>query len=164
MTQTHTTNISKVVFFTSILFALSYFSPSSAYAQLTKEVNKNIGIGVMLGEPTGVTVKIWKGDKTAFDIGGAWSIAKENEALHLHASLLRHSWFQDRPNIAFYYGIGGRILFIDDAAIGVRVPFGLTYVANKLPLDFFVEVAPIFDLVPDSGFAGNGAIGMRIYF
>jgi len=148
----------------AVSLILIFMLPADAQAQLRQQVTKNFGIGAMFGEPTGVTVKVWSGNNVAFDVGGAWSLASSDQDLHLHASMLFHSWFNDRPNVAFYYGIGGRILFADDSKIGVRIPFGLTYVMGRLPLDLFVEVAPILDLVPDTGFAGNGAVGARIYF
>lgn len=154
--------ILKPVIFAGLL--LAFLLPVSAQAQLTQQVNKNFGIGAMFGEPTGVTVKVWTGNNVAFDVGGAWSLANSDADLHLHASMLFHNWFNNRPNVAFYYGIGGRVLLADDSSLGVRIPFGLTYVMARLPLDLFVEVAPILDLVPDTGFAGNGAVGARIYF
>lgn len=124
----------------------------------------DFGLGVMLGEPTGVSVKVWTTNQSAFDIGAAWSLSGSREALHLHADLLWHFWFPDTENVAFYYGIGGRVIFTDDAHAGVRVPLGLTYVFEEIPFDLFVEAVPIFDLAPDTEFAGNGAVGVRYYF
>jgi hypothetical protein len=124
----------------------------------------NLGIGALLGEPTGVTVKVWTGNRSALDVGAAWSLGGENEALHLHADYLMHSWFDETEELALYYGIGGRINFEDDPAIGVRIPIGLTYVFNEIPFDLFVEAAPIVDFAPETEFAGNGAVGLRFYF
>lgn len=149
-------------------FALSFFallfittSFSSVNAQ---KKGDNFGIGVMLGEPTGISIKKWTGDITAFDLGAAWSLGGKNEALHLHSDFLLHKWFQDNENLAFYYGIGGRVILDDDAHAGIRFPLGLNYVFENAPFDFFLEAVPIFDLTPDTEFAGNGAIGMRFYF
>jgi hypothetical protein len=136
-----------------------------AKAQNGPTEGDNFGIGVMLGEPTGVSVKSWFSETTAFDIGAAWSLS-DNEDLHLHADYLIHSWFDDIENgsLAFYYGIGGRIIFADDAEAGVRVPLGLNYIFEEIPFDLFVEAVPIFDLTPDTELAGNGAVGLRYYF
>src|SRR5690625_5780019 len=125
----------------AVSLILIFMLPADAQAQLRQQVTKNFGIGAMFGEPTGVTVKVWSGNNVAFDVGGAWSLASSDQELHLHASMLVHSWFNDRPNVAFYYGIGGRMLFADDSKNGVIISFGLTYVMGRLPLDLFVEVA-----------------------
>jgi len=50
-----------------------------------------------------------------------------------------------------------------DELLGVRVPFGLTYLFAKSPFDIFAEIVPILDLVPDTDFGLNGAIGVRFY-
>lgn len=141
-------------------------NPDSAKAQANPEGGQNFGIGLMLGEPTGISVKSWNGDRTAFGIGAAWSLSGRNEAIHLHADYLVHSWFSgvDRGRLAFYYGIGGRIIFADDATAGVRIPLGLNYVFENAPFDLFVEAVPILDLTPDTELAGNGAVGIRYYF
>ncbi len=126
----------------------------------------NLGIGIMVGEPTGVSVKTWNSGRSAFGIGAAWSLSGRNEALHLHADYLLHSWFTEmnEERLAFYYGIGGRIIFAGDPTAGVRIPFGLNYVFAGIPFDIFVEAVPILDLTPEIEFAGNGAVGIRYYF
>jgi len=126
----------------------------------------NVGIGIMIGEPTGLSVKLWTSSRSAFNIGAAWSLSGRNEAIHLHADYLFHTWFGDvnRGQLGFYYGIGGRAIFAGDPTVGVRVPLGLNYVFENIPFDLFVEAVPILDLSPDTRFAGNGAFGLRYYF
>lgn len=140
--------------------------PDVIKAQANSDNGGNFGIGLMLGEPTGVSIKSWNGNRSAFDIGAAWSLSGRNEAIHLHADYLVHSWFNDVDSgrLAFYFGIGGRVIFSSDATAGVRVPLGLNYLFQNIPFDLFVEAVPIFDFAPDTEFAGNGAIGIRYYF
>ncbi|MBP2681688.1 MAG: hypothetical protein H6Q78_1551, partial [Candidatus Krumholzibacteriota bacterium] len=45
-----------------------------------------------------------------------------------------------------------------------RVPVGLTYIFDGAPLDIFFEIVPILDLIPDTEFDANAAIGIRFYF
>lgn len=157
--------ISRVFILSIITCTLFMLKPDSSKAQANPEGGNNFGIGVIIGEPTGLSVKSWNADKTAFNIGAAWSLT-EREALHLHADFLLHSWFDDvdTGRLAFYYGIGGRIIFADDTQVGVRVPLGLNYILPKVPFDLFAEVAPILDLTPTLEFAGNGGAGIRYYF
>lgn len=149
----------------SILIAvLALLQVQALQAQEINDIDKELGLGVMLGEPTGVSVKFWTTNQSAFDIGAAWSLSGSREALHLHADLLWHSWFPDTENLAFYYGIGGRVILTEEAHAGVRAPLGLTYVFDNVPFDLFVEAVPIFDLAPNTELAGNGAVGIRYYF
>lgn len=147
-----------------ILGTLIALQPDPARAQEAIDTNGNFGIGVMVGEPTGISVKNWLSGSSAFDVGAAWSLGNRNEAIHLHADYLMHSWFADAEGLAFYYGIGGRVIFADDPTAGIRVPIGLNYVFTEVPFDLFVEAVPILDLTPDFEFAGNGAVGVRYYF
>lgn len=139
-------------------------APGPATAQASSDNRGNFGIGIMLGEPTGVSVKAWNSSRSAFDIGAAWSLTGREEALHLHSDYLLHSWFNNAEDLAFYYGIGGRVIFADDATAGIRLPLGLNFIFQTIPFDLFVEAVPILDLTPDTELAGNGAVGIRYYF
>src|SRR6056297_1658834 len=89
-----------------IIFINLTMLPASTSAQANVDGTRNLGLGLMLGEPTGVSVKSWLGTKSAFDIGAAWSLSGRNEALHLHADYLYHRWFlkQGSPCILLRYG------------------------------------------------------------
>lgn len=128
----------------------------------------DFGLGIILGEPTGISAKLWTGSRTAFDGAVAWSLGN-NEEFHLHADYLVHNFSLikvEKGRLPFYYGIGGRIRFADvgDDHVGVRVPVGLDYLFYNLPLDLFFELVPILDLAPDTDFDLNAAIGMRYFF
>jgi hypothetical protein len=149
-----------------IICVLTGLQVESLSAQANTGNGGNFGIGVMFGEPTGISIKNWTGGSTAINIGAAWSLSGRNEAIHLHADFLFHSWFSDinTGKLAFYYGFGGRVIFAGDPTAGVRIPLGLNYVFENIPFDLFVEAVPIFDVAPDTKFAGNGAFGIRYYF
>ncbi|HCD51909.1 MAG TPA: hypothetical protein DEQ34_05650 [Balneolaceae bacterium] len=124
--------------------------------------NDNFGLGLMIGEPTGVSIKKWLSERTAFDIGAAWSL-NDFETLHLHSDFLIHTPFDDNPGLTFYYGAGVRVLFAKDPGVGIRAPLGLSYQFDSIPFDLFLEAVPILNLTPYISLAGNGAIGMRYY-
>lgn len=149
-------------FFLCLIFVIGIYSQDSSLSAQQK--GENFGIGIMIGEPTGLTIKKWMSDNTAFDIGAAWSLSNTDEALHLHSDFLLHNWFNDNPNLAFYFGIGARTILDSNAKLGLRIPFGLNYVFENGPFDVFVEAVPIIDIAPDAEFAGNGAVGLRFYF
>ncbi|MEQ9265690.1 MAG: hypothetical protein RLN81_10745, partial [Balneolaceae bacterium] len=70
-----------------------------------------------------------------------------------------------RGNLALYYGIGARVLLTDnDSVFGARIPLGINYLLADAPIDFFIEIAPIVNVIPDTDADGDGAIGVRFYF
>lgn len=141
-------------------------SPQTAKAQAGGDNGGNVGLGVMLGEPTGISLKAWNNSRSAFDFGVAWSFAGSDDDIYLHADYLLHSWIDgvEQGQLAFYYGIGGRMVFSDDPTAGIRIPFGLNYLIGEAPVGVFMEVVPVLNLTPDTDFDGNGALGIRYYF
>ena len=131
--------------------------------------NGDFGLGIILGEPTGISGKLWTGDNSAVDGAVAWSM-DNNASLHLHADYLVHSFTSGRVEkgrLPIYYGIGGRIKFSEnnnDDFIGVRVPVGIEYLFENAPVDIFFEIVPILDLAPDTDFDLNAAVGARYFF
>lgn len=124
------------------------------------------GLGVILGEPTGISGKLWTGTGKAIDGAVAWSF-RDKSSLHLHADYLFHNFnlFKvKKGKLLLYYGIGGRIKFEDDSKVGVRVPVGINYLIAKAPLDVFFEIVPLLELAPDTEFGFNAAIGVRYFF
>ena len=156
---------SKVLSILTLAFAMMVMAPNEVKAQANGNGGK-LGVGVMLGEPTGISIKSWNNSRSAFDVGAAWSFAGNNDAIHLHGDYLLHSWLNvEKGDLAFYYGIGARVVLSDpDAKAGVRVPFGLNYIIPDSRVDVFVEAVPILNLTPNTGFDGNGALGIRYYF
>jgi hypothetical protein len=126
----------------------------------------NHGIGIIVGEPTGISFKHWTSKKTAFDAAIAWSTGK-NRAFHIHADYLIHNFhildIGDKRT-SLYYGIGGRFRENDSNKLGVRFPIGIDYIFKKIPIEIFFEIAPIFDLTPKTEFNFNGGIGVRYLF
>ena len=141
-----------------ITAAIGSFSSLDAQSR-----HSNTEIGIILGDPTGLSLKFWQSNTTAFDAAFAWSIGKKGNVL-LHANYLVHSWQGvSRGSLALYYGLGARIIFADDPVFGARIPLGLQYIIPSTRLSFFAEVAPTLDLIPSTSFDVNGGIGLRIF-
>ena len=90
--------------------------------------------------------------------------------LFIHIDYLYHFYnVFETPNIPLYLGVGGRIKLKNnehnsDMRLGVRVPFGIAYQFSEVPVDVFLEIAPVLDLNPSTSGSINGAIGVRYYF
>ncbi|MBI3192543.1 MAG: hypothetical protein HYZ36_07755 [Pedosphaera parvula] len=128
------------------------------------------GAGVLAGEPSGLSFKLWLTPESALDAGFAWSF-KDDGSFHVHADYLWHN-FDLLPvsegKLPVYVGIGGRVKFEErgnqDTRAGVRLPVGIAYEFPNVPVEVFLEVAPILDLTPATKFSINGGIGVRYYF
>lgn len=129
--------------------------------------NKGFGIGVIIGEPTGLSAKGWISTKSALDFGLAWSF-RRNGFLHVHADYLWHFYdVLDNSSERFvpYLGLGGRVgARSGNAMVGVRLVGGLAWWPRNSPIDVFLEIAPIVDLAPATELSANGGIGIRFYF
>ncbi|WFB35553.1 DUF3996 domain-containing protein [Kiritimatiellota bacterium B12222] len=138
---------------------------------------EGIGMGIIVGEPTGLSLKKWINDTRALDAGIAWSFSGNN-SFHLHADYLIHRFdlmAEDaKGQFPLYFGIGARVKFEnindgngsydEDVWVGVRVPLGISILFSETPVELFAEIVPVLDLVPDTNFDLNAAVGARYYF
>lgn len=146
--------------FLVVVFVILVFS-GMASAQ-----DHGFGLGIIVGEPTGVSLKTWTGSRTALDFAVAWSFGR-HDALHLHADYLFHNFnlFKvEKGDLVLYYGVGGRVKAVEKTRVGVRIPIGISYLFGKDPLEIFFELGPILDLAPATDFTMTGGIGIRYFF
>jgi len=153
-----------------ILAGLFGLMATSAFAQ------DKFGLGLIVGEPTGLSVKYWLDDKQAVDGAVAWSFW-DDDGLSLHADYLWHNYEflnvgETDGKVPLYFGGGTRLKFRhnegrhhddNDLVFGLRAPVGISYIFNGKPLDLFAEIAPILDLAPDVDLAFSIAVGVRYY-
>ena len=147
----------------SLLFLITIytFTTANLFAQ-----SSGFGAGIMLGEPTGISLKNWTSQINAWDAGIAWGFGNHG-AFHLHGDYLWHKYGLirvDKGRLPLYYGVGARFLFADETRFGIRGVIGLDYQVSGVPLDIFLELVPIFDLAPRTEFSFNGALGFRYFF
>lgn len=133
-------------------------------------VQPDFEIGVVLGDIDGLSVKLWMSEQSAVDLAAGWDIL--DGRLHIHGDYLHHGRFFEIDNgqLPLYLGFGGviRVDVGDDAdedglTLGVRIPAGITYLFDQLPLSLFLEVGPRFDIT-DSEWGVNGGLGIRYTF
>ncbi len=132
-----------------------------------------LAAGIVVGEPTGVSLKYWMDRTHAVDfaVGGLGF-----DGVLLHADYLWHRFglfHSDRTdledNLPVYYGVGGVLganaggPFGGGASAGVRGVIGITYLFPE-PFDLFLELAPTILVAPGFGFGFEGGLGGRYYF
>ena len=124
------------------------------------------GLGLILGEPTGLSLKAWQSDYVAYDAAFAWSFGEKGN-VHIHIDYLLHNYQIIRTANSYtpiYYGIGGRIQTKDETALGVRIPLGINFRSRRIPIDIFVEIVPALNIIPSTEFDLEGGVGARYYF
>ena len=129
---------------------------------------KPFGIGVIGGQPTGITFKYMINDTHGVDLGAGWRTSGDNE-YHVYGDYLYHLnnlVTVPKGQLPFYVGLGARFLIRDDRddKFGLRLPFGVEYLFANAPLGAFAEVVPVLNLSPDTDFDLEGGIGIRFFF
>lgn len=139
----------------------------------------NLGFGLILGEPTGLTLKGSLGGGNAWDaaLGASWF-----GRLRIHGDYLWSANVFNSSKAGMYFGVGGAIGFgrgggvlyrgrggewyyaNDDngVAIGARGVVGLNFLPSQ-QVELFMELAPIIGLIPNTGVGWDGAVGVRYY-
>ena len=126
----------------------------------------SVGVGVILGEPTGLSGKFWLNEFEAIDAGVAYSFFGES-SFSLHADYLYHDldMIIDEHEIPVYYGFGFRYRALEnDAGFGARGVMGVLWYHPEVPVDIFFEIVPVFELFPATSLNLDIAIGGRFYF
>ncbi len=158
-----------------ILIAIPAFA-SQAFAAGPQ--GKGPGVGIILGEPSGLTGKYWLSVSNAVDLHVSFDFS--DEAFVLLSNYLYHFDLARVGNssveLPLYVGVGGKLLFDgdnksgsannneDDVGLGVRAPFGLSILPTRTPLEFFVEIGLGLRIIPRTSADIDGGLGVRYYF
>lgn len=151
------------------------------------EANKTFGLGLELGEPSGLTGKWFLSPSGALDFGLGYIYGHYygGDGLSVYADYLWHPFVLTSAEpfeLPFYIGVGGRFWSFDygcnrfgnncayaGSAIGLRVPIGIAFDFNNVPLDIFVQLTPVFDFY--RGYTNHNAhlgidasVGIRFWF
>lgn len=140
----------------------------------------SLGFGLILGEPTGLTLKGSLGGDNSWDagLGASWF-----GRLRIHGDYLWSANVFNSSKAGMYFGVGGAIGFgrgggvlyrgrggewyyrNDDegVALGARGVVGLNFMPFSSPVELFMELAPIIGLIPNTGVGWDGAAGIRYY-
>ena len=140
--------------------------------------NKTFGLGIMVGEPIGLTAKYYLSGSTALDFAlGEYDRFRDDDDLGVHVDFLWHPLTlatADPFLVPLYFGLGGRIVGDDDDGpdddeidFAVRGPLGVALDFNRVPIDIFFELALIIELINDDDEDDvelDAALGVRYYF
>ncbi len=163
-----------VKFFVALMFVFLLTSSQNIFAQSPQ--GKRFGFGIMVGDPTGATLKFWTENNNAFvvDIGSSYFGSPRiggDYLWHFNAFHSRIANLYAGPGVALGLGTGHGFWYSDEgfyahhsgADLGVRGVFGVDVVPENNPLEFFFEIGVLVGLAPDFGSAVDAALGLRFY-
>jgi hypothetical protein len=127
------------------------------------QANKTFGLGIEIGEPTGLNGKYFLSESGALDFGIGWIYRHYyyDDGLHLYADFLWHPTSLASTSafeLPLYVGVGlrywdfeycDRNFCYDGSAVGIRVPIGISFDFNSAPLDIFIQFVPTLDFISD---------------
>jgi hypothetical protein len=143
---------------------------------------RQFGIGLELGEPSGLNGKYYLHPDRAIDFGVGEIYDYFNRyGLHVYVDYLWHPVRLGRSpsvQIPFYIGLGARVWDFEDRgrsptdhayAYGLRIPIGIAFELATTPLDFFVQVVPTLDFysnyaLHDFYIDVDVSAGLRLWF
>lgn len=153
-----------------LLAAIFIAQPSLVQGQESQSLpqDKKFGVGLMLGEPTGASLKYWLSDVSAIDgVVGISLDDKNNFAAHADYLYHLNDVIQlDQNRMPIYFGGGPRFKVRDgkDDLFGIRAVAGVAYIFDDIPVDVFVEAGPVFDVSPDFEVRYTVGVGARFWF
>jgi hypothetical protein len=145
-----------------VLAAVSFARPAEATPR------GSFGMGIIVGEPTGLDLKWFLNDVNAIEGAVAWSFSGDTD-VHIQVDYLYHfyDWIKvSKGLLPVFMGVGGRVAFREnhDDKLGIRIPVGISYEFDGGVVDVFGELVPVLDLAPDTDFDFEGALGARFWF
>ncbi|MGE5499127.1 MAG: hypothetical protein ACM3Q2_13685 [Syntrophothermus sp.] len=130
--------------------------------------DRGFGLGIRFGEPVGISAKYWLDEIVALDVNLGYTFLRSGSKFYLSADYLIHNenLIRAKERLPFYYGIGGRFVSHDmnDGSLGVKGVAGVAWLSRELPIDMFLEVAPVFNLFPSTELVFEAGLGFRYYF
>lgn len=142
---------------------------------------EGFGIGLQVGEPSGLALALRRDEVTNLQAALAWSFS--DARLHVNADYTRALFVfetEDAPNVRFpfYVGLGGRVRLAGESgggngnnrrgddegsSVGARVPIGITVLPREQRVDVYLEGAPVLLLLPEADVGWDAALGVRFY-
>ena len=136
---------------------------------------KTVGLGAVLGAPTGFSVNLFMNEKQTIHTTMAWDLDDDDEdelQLASHYSWRRHDFAEN--NLGWFYGAGARLVILDenhrsnrdhdDFLLGPSVTSGLFYEFDGVPVEIFVKANLTINIVEDTDSDVDAMLGGHYNF
>ncbi|MFB6271393.1 MAG: hypothetical protein ABEL51_00720 [Salinibacter sp.] len=145
----------------ALLFIVALAAAPPAQAQRAPGA---AGLGVHLGEPSGITAKIYNPNRASYDILAAWSLYENFFFLNGHA-LFEHPLSAQNVEqpLQWYIGPGAYLSVSNKAGFGVSGTIGVDILLAD-HFEIYLQATPRFELVGETKPYLGGGLGLRYYF
>jgi len=155
----------KKIILTALVFTVVFSTTAFCVSSTVLTWNRDFGIGIIAGDPTGLSFKIWQTKTTAIDGALGWWLG---DYVNVHVDYLIHNLTLIKIKeglMPVYFGIGAFAgAWGGGGDLGIRVPLGLSYLFQDSPLELFFEIAPSLNVIPGTSFGVGWGLGARYYF
>ncbi len=155
----------------SLILCSAFVAATAEPIQLAgKPADGPMGLGIFLGQPTGVTFELDLTEASWLDFKAAWDFAEKGDGYSIMLQGNYELAFPDMIAIetaTFTPFVGGGVLvnlYDGGANFGVRVPGGVSYRFRNAPFELFLEVGLDIYLYPGFDPDPSGGLGARYRF
>jgi hypothetical protein len=175
----------KLIMATALMTLSLAFAAAPSHA--APPASSDVGIGFILGNPSGLSAKLPAGSINAFHLILAYNQNHGwgnrgwdnnecynnnydgdcNGRLYLGGDYVWYNYDAipvSKGRLPFYYGPGIWTSVANDAAVGIRFALGLEYQFATAPFDIFLEIAPGIRVIPNTNGYVSSGLGGRFYF
>ena len=151
----------------ALVVAATMAAPAAAHA--------SVGLGLFVGEPLGLDLKVDLARRSALDMVFGWDTIDSNRAHYGHVTYLATLFVGHGRSVVvpFRLGIGGAIYdgaggFGDEINLAVRAPLEVGFMFRRAPVEIYGEIALKVTFLDgndnDPTIDPDGGIGFRVYF
>jgi hypothetical protein len=160
---------------TAAMIALGTASTTPVHAA---DAASGTGIGFVLGNPTGLSLKLPQGRSNAWQFTFGWDLdgpngppwndpPNDDPRFYVGGDYLWYNYNLIRVNqgrLPLYYGPGAFVSISNNTHAGIRGVVGLEYQFARAPFDIFIEVGPGITILPDTHGIVFAGLGGRFFF
>jgi hypothetical protein len=126
----------------------------------------NVGLGLQIGEPSGVTLQFYNPGSMSWDFLAAWDV---DDFFFLNVHGLYYRGIGERNDVHLFYGPGAFIGLRDrgrdeddDVVVGISGTIGIGIMVEQFQV--FGSVTPRLSLIPGTDGDVGAGVGVRYYF
>ena len=147
--------------------------------QTASATDTNLGLGLVLGTPSGISARIATGNSNSINVILGYDVNQNDNryyrnnccndrgVLYMGADYVWYNYnliHVSQGRLPLYYGPGVNVVISDYSSIGIRGVVGLEYQFANAPFDLFLEIGPGVNIIPNTAVGVDAGFGGRYFF